>query len=97
MAIPSEFKWMIAGLLAVLCVSGCGESSPPVGMVAVKAAPGFTVPPLALNADDKWFSDPERFTLKESGNPTVLRREPGRYTLQVDRDGRLLPACKFER
>ncbi len=85
---------ILPGLLLV-ALPGCGENRPVVGQVAVKVAPGFKTPQLALDTD-KWFSsDADVFMLKESGNPTVLRRAPGAYKLLFERDGKRQPACNF--
>jgi hypothetical protein len=94
--ITSNLGLVVVVVLAI-GLKGCGDSGPVVGEVAVKVARGFTaVPPIVIDKD-KWFSsDPDRFTVKENGNPTVLRRAPGNYKLLVDRDGSLTTACTFE-
>jgi hypothetical protein len=89
------FKAPVLGLLSVLGLAACGESRSDVGEVALKAARGFIVPRLVLQAD-QWFApEPEIFTVKDNGTPTVLQRAPGAYTLQFDRDGQRLTACSF--
>jgi hypothetical protein len=73
-----------AAAIGVLSLTACLEEG--AGYVEIKAFPGFAAP---------LYLDKVRVGELKNG-VTVLRQAVGRTSLQLERNGHLLPLCEFE-
>jgi len=74
--------------LAVLIILGLAACLPEAsGYVEIKVLPGFRLPPLALGAD--------KISALKDGT-AILRQPVGQAALQFERNGELIPFCRFD-